>query len=174
MLSVERTMDSFSEPYLLMGKNGAPVDMVVSYMSGACLGFLPSTVQYGCWREGKNRPMGELSRLQKSPKDFLKDPTAKKTKKSWVKQKIPVKIFQTKQVDRCFVMVAHARHGGPNHFSATSDLRFGIAHEFFVPHGQALEKLSNLTENLNTPQELCGVPYEPTGNQWDVCMFTLH
>ena len=141
--------------------------MVVSYMSGACLGFL-NHQQYGCWREGKNRPMGELSRLQKSPKDFFFfKSNRQEDQKSWVKQKIHIKIFQTKQVDRCFVMVGHARHGGPNHFSATSDLRFWIAHEFFVPHGQALEKLANLTRcasGFGTPPGSCGgFPMNPQG-----------
>ena len=62
MPSVERTtMGSSSEPYLLMGKNGAPVDMVtipiiykVSYMSGACLGFL-NHQQYSMAVEEKAR-----------------------------------------------------------------------------------------------------------------------
>ena len=65
----------------------------------------------------------------------------------------------------------------PNHFSATSDLRFAIAHEFFVPHGQALEKLANLTDaqaDLNPPGVVGSAPYEPTGNQLGRLHVYLH
>ena len=86
-------------------------------------------------------------------------------KKSWVKQKVHVKIFQQTS-GQVF------RHGGPcpawrpNHFSATSDLRFGIAHEFFVTHGQALEKLANLTRcasGFEPPRSCAGFPMNPQG-----------
>ena len=144
----------------------------VSYMSGACLGFL-NHQQYGCWREGKNRPMGELSRLQRSPKDSLKNPTAKKTQKAGWNKKIQCKNFPINKWS--WKSWWPPRHGGQiiSQRRVTWDLELRM--NSLCRTGKRLKssRTSRMRKRIWTPQELWGRhPMNLQGINWDVCMFT--